>query len=169
MRNPAAPKGHNTVNSFIITKNASKLIRFLEEVFGAKEDKAAHTLDDDGLLLHADLQIGDSVVMVLDSKPGWPFTPSLLQVYVDDVDATLGRAEKLGAKIVTKPTEFYGDIFSRFIDPWGNLWWVYKHQQQAHTNWEADSADSNESWEPTKEMRYIRDTLLDAMKHLGKR
>lgn len=168
MPKPDAPAGHNTVNPFIITKDAPKLIKFLEEVFGAKEDKAAHTLDDDGLLLHSDLQIGDSVVMVLDSKPGWPFTPSLLQVYVDDVDATLARAKKLGAKIVTKPTEFYGDVFSRFIDPWDNLWWVYKHNQQADAAWDEGDATDNAAWEPTEEMRYIHDTLVDAMKRLGK-
>jgi PhnB protein len=168
MHKPNAPKGHNTINSFIVTKYAPKLIRFLEEVFGAKEDETAHTVDEDGLLLHSDLQIGDSVVMVLDAKPGWPFTPSLLQVYVDDVEATLARAKKLGATIVTKPTDFYGDTFSRFVDPHGNLWWVYKHNQKAEAAWDADGAAGDEAWEPSDEMRYIHDTLLDTMKNLGK-
>ncbi|MEX0896053.1 MAG: VOC family protein [Patescibacteria group bacterium] len=127
MKKPNIPKGHNTANSFIITKDASKLIEFLQEVFGATEDPAAHTVDNDGLLIHSELAIGDSIVMVGDTKPGRPFTPSLLRVYVDDVDGTLKRAKKLGAKIVTEPTDFYGDVFSRFTDPWNNLWWVFKH------------------------------------------
>jgi len=168
MHKPSAPRGHNTINSFIVTKDALKLITFLEQVFGAKEDKAAHTMDDDGLLLHSDLQIGDSVVMVMESKPGWPVTPSLLQVYVSDVDATLAKAKKHGAKVVTEPTDFYGDIFSRFIDPFGNLWWAYKHNQQADAQWDDAGAGASDSWEPSKEMRYIHDTLLDAMKSLGK-
>jgi len=93
MNKPSIPSGHNTVNPFIITKDAPKLIGFLEKVFDAKEDPAAHTLDTDGLLLHSELAIGDSIVMVADVKPGWPFTPSLLRVYVDDVDETLKRAK----------------------------------------------------------------------------
>lgn len=165
-----APKGYNTLNPFIITKDALKLIDFLEEVFGAEEVKEAHTPDTDGLLLHSELKIGDSTVMVADTKEGWPFTPSLLQVYVEDVEKTLKRAEELGAKVVTKPTDFYGDTLSRFQDPWGNLWWVYQHGEEV--NWE-ESATTGDgaAWsvEPSKELNYIHDTLLEAMKHLGKK
>ncbi|HSE61886.1 MAG TPA: VOC family protein [Candidatus Saccharimonadales bacterium] len=170
MNKPNIPAGHNTVNSFIITKDAPKLIRFLEKVFNAKEDPAAHTLDTDGLLLHSELAIGDSIVMVADTKPGWPFTPSLLRVYVYDVDETLKRAKELGAKIVTEPTDFYGDVFSRFVDPWNNLWWVFKHNPQpgGTADWEGAGEEVAASWEPSKEMKYIHDTLLKAMEHLGK-
>jgi PhnB protein len=119
------PEGYNSINPFIITKGAIKFIRFLEEVFGAKEVKEAYTMDTDGLLLHAELKFGNSTIRIADTKEGWPFTPSLLQIYVEDVEKTLKRAEELGSKIVTRPTDFYGDIFSRFVDPWDNLWWVY--------------------------------------------
>lgn len=169
MQKPKAPEGHNTVNSFIITKDALSLIKFLEKVFGAKEDSAAHTVDTDGLLLHSDLTIGDSIVMVAESKPDWPFTPSLLQVYVDDIHKTLEAAEKLGARIVTKPTDFYGELLARFEDPSGNLWWIYQHgEEQA---WDAGDEGSDEAaWDaaPSKELTYIHDTLLDGMKQLGK-
>jgi uncharacterized glyoxalase superfamily protein PhnB len=168
MKKPKTPEGYNAVNPFIITKDALNLIAFLKTVFGAEVDIAGHTVDTDGLLLHSELIIGNSRMMVAETKPGWPFTPSLLQVYVDDVEATLVHAEKLGATIVTKPTDFYGDTFSRFMDPWNNLWWVYQHNSQAEAHWDEDSS-SDASWETTKEMQYIYDTLLEAMKSLGKR
>ncbi|CAG0937456.1 hypothetical protein TFLX_06386 [Thermoflexales bacterium] len=163
------PEGYHTINPFIITKDATKLIGFLETVFGAKEVQEAHTLDTDGLLLHSEFKIGDSTVMVADTKAGWPFTPSLLQIYVEDVDATLKRAEALGARIVTKPTDIYGDIFSRFVDPWDNLWWLYQHKGEI--NWEENtSAEGNATWNTeSSELNYIHDTLLETMKHLGKK
>ena len=60
-------------------------------------------------------------------KPDWPFVPQLTQVYVADLEGTLAQATKLGARIITQPTDFFGTAFSRMIDPWGNLWWVYEH------------------------------------------
>lgn len=163
------PEGYNTINPFIITKDAIKFIEFLEKVFGAKEVREARTMDTDGLLLHSEFKIGDSTVMVADTKEGWPFTPSLLQVYVDDVEKTLQRAEELRAKIVTKPTDFYGDIFSRFVDPWDNLWWVYQHKGEI--NWEENTnTDNDASWATeSSELNYIHDTLLETMKRLGKK
>lgn len=86
---PKVSAGYHTINPFIITKDATKFIGFLEKVFGAKEVAEAHTMDSDGLLLHSEFKIGDSTVMVADSKEGWRFTPSLLQIYVEDVEKTL--------------------------------------------------------------------------------
>jgi uncharacterized glyoxalase superfamily protein PhnB len=163
------PEGYNTINPFIITKDAIKFNAFLKNVFGAKERKEAYTMDTDGLLLHSELEIGNSVIMVADRKEGWPFVPSLLQVYVDDVERTLRRAEELGAKIVTMPTNVYGDIFSRFVDPWDNLWWVYQHTGEIH--WEANTdAQEEATWATgSSELNYIHETLLETMNHLGER
>ena len=169
MHTPKLPDGYNTVNPFVIIKDAPAYIAFVKEVFGAEEDPAAHTMDTDGLLLHAELTIGNSRVMVADTKPNWPTTPSLLQIYVDGIEETLGRAKKHGAQVVTEPTDFFGDRFSRFIDPWNNLWWVYQHIPQSETQWDAaDSEASDTSWEPTEEMKYLHDTLLKAMEQLDK-
>jgi PhnB protein len=172
MSKAKVPNGYNTVNPFIISKDALKLIVFLQEVFEAEEDAAGHTMDTDGLLLHSELIIGNSRIMIADRKPDWPISPSFLQVYVDHLDQVLTKAEKLGAKIVTRPTDFYDDLFSRFLDPWNNLWWVYQHNPQDQT--EIDSQeylstnDDDTSWQPTQEMIYIHDTLLETMKSLGK-
>lgn len=171
---PAAPAGYSTVNPFIISSDADGLARFVAEVFGATERPEARTVDDDGLLLHAELVIGDTTVMLADRKPDWPFTPSLLQVYVDDLEGTLERARDRGATIVTEPTEFFGDTFSRVRDPWSNLWWVYRHRPSVEepgdaAAWSVDDAGADDgAWDgESPELRYIHDTLLVAMAGLA--
>jgi PhnB protein len=171
MSTPRAPEGYNTVNPFVITENASELIAFLVEVFGAEEVPDARTIDVDSLLLHAELRIGDSIVMLAERKPGWPVTPGLLQVYVDDVDAALETARGLGATVVTEPTEFFGARLSRFVDPWRNLWWVYEQSADAPTEWSDEDWDQgtggdSEEWS-SDELRYINETLTTAMRMLG--
>jgi PhnB protein len=96
----ALPPGYGSVNPFVAVRGpggAPGFIRFLEEVFSARETLAAHTLDADELLIHAEVRIGDSTVMLCDAKPHWSFTPALLQVYVRDVGAVLDRAKATGA------------------------------------------------------------------------
>lgn len=180
MKTPPAPSGYNTINPFIITADAAAMIAFLTEVFHAEEIPEAHTVDDDGLLLHSELKIGDSTVMVADRKPDWPSTTSLLQVYVADLGVALAAAQRLGARVVTTPTDFFGDILSRVLDPWGNLWWVYQHsgdqhggdQQSDAVDWDASAADAGEdgwSSELSPELQYVHDSLLEAMRGLGQR
>lgn len=171
---PARPDGSNTVNPFLMTDDAARIIDFLTRVFGAIDVPEARTLDTDGLILHSELRIGDSLITVADRKPDWPFTPGFLQVYVDDVEATLERAVALGARIVTRPTDFFGDTFSRFTDPSGNLWWVYRHEPQ-EAAWDAappedagtTDADA-EDWSSftSPELEYIHESLVSAMTSL---
>ncbi|MFF2454615.1 VOC family protein [Isoptericola sp. NPDC058082] len=173
----AVPPGFSTINPFIISRDVENLILFLVDVFDGVEHPDARTVDHDGLLLHAELQIGGTTVMFGERKPGWPFTPSLLQVYVEDVDTVLQRARAGGADVVTEPTAFFGEVFSRFVDPWNNLWWVYSTPQDdaaggweeagdgAETDAESD-AESDAEWEPTPELTYIRDTLVATLPRL---
>lgn len=170
MNKPSAPKGYNTINPFVITKDAPKFIEFVKELFGATDSKEGFTLDTDGLVLHAELYIGDSTILVAERKPNWVFSPAFLQIYVDDIEVVHKKAEELGATIVTEPTPFYGgDTFSRIKDPFDNLWWVYQHDAgAAEVDWDAEDTAGDASWEPTKEMTYIHDTLIDAMDKLGK-
>lgn len=172
---PAAPEGYNTVNPFIITREARQVIEFVKAVFGGEELPDALTIDNDGLILHAKVRIGNSIVQIADRKSDWPYTPSLLQVYVQDVAAALGKAEALGAKVITVPTEFLGAKFSRVQDAWGNLWWVYEYVGEVdwgayaaeETNNEKSWGESSD-WKPTPEAVYIHETLLEAMRNLGK-
>lgn len=86
------------------------------------------------------------------------------------VEATLERAAARGAEIVTRPTPFFGDVFSRFLDPWGNLWWVYStsgaQEQEDYGDTDWSEAGEGASWEPTPELTYIHDTLLEVLPRL---
>lgn len=155
------PAGSNTVNPFVMTDNAADLIDFVIEVFEAEDVPDARTIDTDGLILHAELRIGDSVVVIADRKPQWPFTPAFIQVYVSDVEATLQRARRRGARIVTEATEFFGDTLARFQDPAGHLWWVQQHDAAGQADWTGDDT----GWEQfsTPELEYVHTTLLETM------
>ena len=145
-------------------------------MFGATDVLGARTADTDGLVLHSEVQIGDSTVTIADRKPGWPYTPAFVRVYVEDPAATLKRAAAGGARMISQPTDFLGDVLARFADPFGHLWWVYKHNPSAATGttpratlqWATRSARANKSWESfvTPELTYVHTTLMEVMASL---
>ena len=154
---------YNKVNPFVIIKGgATGFIDFVERVFDAEENKQVRTPDRDGTLIHAEVQIGDSMILLADSKEDWPFTPSFLQVYVDNAQETLNRAEKEGAQIITNVSIFYNGLkLARIKDNWGNIWWLYEKINQ-------DSVVDNKSdtdWH-NKKPGEIYTTLMQAMKNL---
>ncbi len=122
------PIGYNAVNMFILIKgDAKKFIEFVEQVFGGIERKQVRTPDKDGLLIHAEVQLGDSSLLIADSKPDWLFTPAFIQVYVKDAQSILDRAQKAGAVVVTEVSDFYNSLkLARLKDAWGNIWWLYE-------------------------------------------
>lgn len=166
---PAAPEGYATVNPFIITSQSEDLTRFIIEVFEGTERPEARTIDDDGLLLQGEVIVGTTTLMLAERKPGWPFTPSLLQIYVTDLEATLERALARGARLITQPTDFFGTQFARFQDPSANIWWVWQHGE---AEWEGqneawtDDAPAEDWGAISPELGYIHDTLLEAMGNL---
>jgi PhnB protein len=117
------PDGYGTVTPWIISRDTARLIDFVVEAFGATE--IARVVGDDGTIGHAEVRIGDSVVMAFDARPDWPDTPAFLRLYVEDGDEVFRRALAAGATTVTELTElFWGDRVGRVRDPLGNLWWV---------------------------------------------
>jgi uncharacterized glyoxalase superfamily protein PhnB len=118
------PEGYHTVTPWLITRgHTAELIEFIEDVFDATELGRVGEAPNIG---HAEVRIGDSVVMLFD-VPDWPKTPAFLRLYVEDDAATLKKAGSRGAPTITKPTElFWGDRVSRFADPFGNLWWIHQ-------------------------------------------
>lgn len=118
------PEGYHTVTPWLITRGrTAELIDFIKEVFDAEELGRVGEAPNIG---HAEVRIGDSVVMLFD-KPDWPDTPAFLRLYVEDDAATLKKATDQNAVVVTEPTElFWGDRVSRFADPFGNLWWLHQ-------------------------------------------
>lgn len=167
------PKGSHVVNPLIATEDTHALIEFLEKVFDAKEDKNALAYSEtDGKVFNSSITIGDISMIIFDRKDGWKHTPSLLQVYVNDIDAKLNKAKELGANVVTKPTDFYGGKLARFIDPQGNLWWMFEIAELNQSDWESDTnedVDEDATWSADADpsMTYIHDSLVKAMKKLS--
>src|SRR5688500_17820765 len=95
------PEGYHTVTPWIIVRGAARLIEYLKEAFDA--DEIARVVSDDGSIGHAEVRMGDSVVMMFDSRKEWPETPAFLRVYVDDCDAVYQQALKAGGSSVTQP------------------------------------------------------------------
>jgi PhnB protein len=168
-----APKGSHIVNPLIATKDARALIEFLEKVFSAKEDKNALAFSEsDGKVFNSSVTIGDTSMIIFDRKDSWKHTPSLLQVYVNDIEVKLEKAVSFGATIVTKPTDFYGGKLARFIDPQGNLWWLFELTEYNESDWESSDSDGNNedtTWSADADpnMTYIHESLVEAMKKLN--
>jgi uncharacterized glyoxalase superfamily protein PhnB len=154
---------YNKLNPFVIIKGgASNFIKFVEKVFDAEENRPVRTPDRDGTLIHAEVQIGDSMILVADSKEDWPFTPAFLQVYVEDAQEVLNRAEKEGADIITQVSVFYNGLkLARFKDPWGNIWWLYEKMNVQNLGENKSDTD----WH-NKKPSEIYTTLMQAMKNL---
>lgn len=166
------PNGSHTVNALIATEDSRSLIYFLEQVFHAQEDKnALAKSESDGKIFNSKITIGDTSMIIFDRKVGWKHTPSLLQVYVNNIDGKLKKAESLGATTVTSPTNFYGGKLARFIDPQGNLWWMFELVDYNESDWEAadEAEDESSTWSlgSDPDMTYIHDSLVEAMKKLS--
>lgn len=163
----SAPDGESAVNPIIMTENAADLIKFIVEVFGGKTDDGALAYDNDGTVFHSETMVDKTKFIVADRKKDWPFTPAFTQVYVTDVEATIERAKKLGAKVITVPTEYVGVNFSRVQDPQGNIWWIWAMLE--NYDWEAAFDGGDGDWKPTKEAVYVHDTLVEAMEQLARK
>ena len=119
----AIPEGYHSVTPWIIVRGAAKLIDYLKAAFGAEE--LARVPNADGTLGHAEVRIGDSVVMMFDAKPDWPETPAFFRLYTADGDEVFQRAVEAGGIPVTPMTELaFGDRVGRVRDPFGNIWWI---------------------------------------------
>lgn len=129
------PEGYPRVTPYLHVDGASAAIDFYTEVLGATE-RMRMPGDTPEQIGHAELQFGDSVVMLADEFPNLGVlgpksvggTPVTLLLYVDDVDATFARAVEAGATAVQEPEDqFYGDRSAQFEDPWGHRWNIASH------------------------------------------
>lgn len=117
------PQGYSTVSPYLIVDGASRTIDFLARVFDAVALRKFAT--DDGRLMHAEVRIGDTVVMLADGMEAWPPLPSHLHVYVADVDETYRRALQAGAVSVQVPEKKQDeDTRGGVKDAGGTTWWI---------------------------------------------
>ena len=121
------PEGYQSVVPYLIAPgNAAELIDFAKVVFGA-EEKERHPTPEGGVG-HAEIKIGDSIVMLADAGGEWKPSTTPLFMYSDDCDGVYQRAMDAGAESVKEATdEFYGDRVAGFKDPAGNTWWISTH------------------------------------------
>ena len=123
------PPGYGTVTPWIISADTARLIDFAKAAFGAEELARIPGPGGEGIG-HAEVRIGDSVVMLGEAQDPWKPMPSTLYLYVPDTDATYRRALDAGATSLMEPADqFYGDRNAGVKDPTGNLWWIATHKE----------------------------------------
>ncbi|MGH8726964.1 MAG: VOC family protein [Burkholderiales bacterium] len=117
------PNNYSTVSPYLIVDGANGTIEFLVKVFGAVELRRFP--DAAGKLMHAEVRIDDTVVMIADGGEGWSPVPSYVHVYVKDVDATYRRALEAGAASVQEPVKKEDeDKRGGVKDAGGTTWWI---------------------------------------------
>jgi uncharacterized glyoxalase superfamily protein PhnB len=117
------PQDYNTVSPYLIVAGAEETIHFLVRVFGAVELRRFR--DASGRILHAEVRIDDTVLMIADSGENWPPAPANVHVYVPDVDETYRLALDAGAVAIQEPTKREDpDRRSGVKDAGGTTWWI---------------------------------------------
>jgi PhnB protein len=128
------PDGYHTLTPFLTIRDAAKAIEFYKSAFGAQERGVMKAPD--GKVMHAELKIGDSIIMMSDEFPDFGAvspqalggSASGLHIYVENVDATFDRAVKAGATVeMPVMDQFWGDRYGRLKDPFGHKWSIATH------------------------------------------
>jgi uncharacterized glyoxalase superfamily protein PhnB len=154
-RGPGVPDGYSSVSPWVISRDTAALIDFAKAAFDAEE--MGRMTDEHGVIGHAELRIGDSVVLAFDAKPEWPDTPAFLRLYVSDGDEAFSRAIRAGAMPVTEMTPlFWGDRVGRVRDPLGNLWWIQSRVEDVDEA-EMERRMSDPVW--LERMAYVQSTI----------
>jgi len=130
------PDGYHSVTPYMIVKGAAKAIDFYKNAFGATE--LMRFPGPNNTVMHAEIKIGDSVVMLADEHESGPYrspmavggTPISLMVYVEDVDTVFNQAVSLGANSTREvEDQFYGDRSGNLTDPFGHVWTIATHKE----------------------------------------
>ena len=126
----AIPEGYHTITPYFSVHGAASLIEFLQNAFDAQVSERLATPD--GTVMHAQVKVGDSVVMIAEApKDGSAkLMPAMLYMYVTDVDAVYKKAVEAGGKSIMAPVDqFYGDRSGAVEDMAGNQWWIATHKE----------------------------------------
>jgi PhnB protein len=130
------PAGFHTVTPYLVVRGAAKAIDFYKRAFGAEE--RMRMPGPEGRVMHAEIQIGDSILMLSDEMPDMgsksPQTlggsPGSLFLYVQDVDRAFQRAVDAGAQVKMAVADmFWGDRFGQVVDPFGHEWGLATHKE----------------------------------------
>src|SRR6266446_5470728 len=117
------PKGYHTVTPYLVVRGVAQLLDFLKQAFDATEKRCMALPD--GRVMHAEVRIGDSAVMMGEAPPDHQPLTASLYVYVKNTDDVYRRALAAGAISLMAPADqFYGDRNAGVKDPSGNFWWI---------------------------------------------
>ena len=117
------PKGYNSLSPYLISNDGQKLIDFATAAFGGVETRRFNLKN--GKIMHAEVKIDDTIIMLADEGDGFPAYPISLHLYVPDVDATYAKALAAGGTAVQEPiNKDDPDKRGGVKDPTGNIWWV---------------------------------------------
>lgn len=120
---PGVPEGYHTVCPYLIVNDGDRMLDFMSQAFGATQRELHRTPD--GRVMHAELQIGDSVVMLGESNEEFSGYKAMIHLYVPDVDDVFRRAVEAGGRSVREVSDQdYGDRTGGVEDPDGNQWWI---------------------------------------------
>jgi PhnB protein len=120
------PKEYHTVTPYLMVDGAAQLIEFMVDVIGGTE--LMRLPAPEGRVGHAEVRVGDSIVMVADAATPGDVMPTMLHLYVEDADSLYARAVTRGAASLQEPkTEFYGDRMAGVKDAFGNKWYFATH------------------------------------------
>jgi PhnB protein len=128
------PEGYHTLTPYLTVRDAVRAIEFYKQAFGAQERGVMK--GPDGKVMHAELKIGDSIIMLGDEFPEYgALSPQStggaglgLHIYVDGVDAAFDRAVKAGARVdMPVSDQFWGDRYGKLTDPFGHKWSIATH------------------------------------------
>ncbi len=128
------PDGYHTLTPYLTVRDAARAIEFYKQAFGAKERGVMN--GPDGKVMHAELMIGDSIIMLADEFPEFgSLSPQStagtgmgLHIYLDGVDAAFDRAVKAGAQVeMPVMDQFWGDRYGKLKDPFGHKWSIATH------------------------------------------
>lgn len=131
----AVPDGFNTVSTYLVVKNAKEALDFYQKAFGAEAGSRMPGPDGESTM-HAEMRIGNSMVMLTDENPAWEMkapstlggSPASLHLYVDDVDKAFKRAVDAGCTVKAPLMDaFWGDRYGKVEDPFGYQWGIATH------------------------------------------
>lgn len=126
----AIPAGYHAITPYLIVRGAAKTLEFVKKAFGAELTGEALKAPD-GSIMHAEFKIGDSRVMISDANEKHPPMPSMLYLYVPNVDMVFQRALDAGGTSVMEPMDmFYGDRSGGVKDPAGIQWWIGTRKEE---------------------------------------
>jgi PhnB protein len=132
----AIPQGFHSVTPSIVVRDAARAIDFYKKALGAKE--LTRMAGPDGKIMHAELQIGDSIIFLGDEMPQSPSkspqtlgaSTGALHIYVEDVDRSFQKALDAGGKVqMPVGDQFWGDRYGSFVDPFGHVWGLGTHKE----------------------------------------